>query len=183
MGLDMYLDKRNYVKNWPHMSREARTDVRVEREGKPVAHIIPSRIKYVIEEVAYWRKANAIHNWFVQNVQDGEDDCKEYWVSREHLVELYDLCKRLLNELVVEEGQVANGYTYKDGKRVPAELISGRVIKNPELAEELLPSTAGFFFGETDYNEWYLQGLEETVRMLQPEIEGSFNDYIYQSSW
>ena len=29
----------------------------------------------IIEQVGYWRKANQIHNWFVENVQDGEDDC------------------------------------------------------------------------------------------------------------
>ena len=27
------------------------------------------------EEVGYWRKANAIHGWFVRNVQNGKDDC------------------------------------------------------------------------------------------------------------
>jgi hypothetical protein len=43
----------------------------------------------VIEEVMYWRKANQIHKWFVDNVQDGVDDCKEYWVSEEKLQELF----------------------------------------------------------------------------------------------
>lgn len=27
-------------------------------------------------EVAYWRKFNALHNWFVKNVQDGVDECQ-----------------------------------------------------------------------------------------------------------
>lgn len=27
------------------------------------------------KEIAYWRKANAIHRWFVDNVQNGTDDC------------------------------------------------------------------------------------------------------------
>ena len=38
--------------------------------------------------VAYWRKVNSVHNWFVVNVQRGEDDCGEYYVSREKLKEL-----------------------------------------------------------------------------------------------
>lgn len=37
---------------------------------------------------AYWRKVNAVHKWFVDNVQNGEDDCGEYYVSHEKLQEL-----------------------------------------------------------------------------------------------
>lgn len=33
----------------------------------------------LFEEVAYWRKANAIHQWFVEHVHDGEDD--GYWFA------------------------------------------------------------------------------------------------------
>ena len=42
--------------------------------------------------VAYWRKSNQIHNWFVINVQRGEDDCGEYYVSREKIKELVNTC-------------------------------------------------------------------------------------------
>ena len=49
------------------------------------------------EEVAYWRKANAIHNWFVENVQAGVDDCGCYKVSKNQLEELLSKC-RLVNE-------------------------------------------------------------------------------------
>lgn len=41
----------------------------------------------------YWRKCNAIHNWFVMNVQAGEDDCASYYVSKESLQELIVACK------------------------------------------------------------------------------------------
>ena len=47
-------------------------------------------------EVAYWRKANYIHKWFVDNVQEGIDNCGEYWVSNEKMQELYDTCVRAL---------------------------------------------------------------------------------------
>ena len=30
---------------------------------------------YEDNQIASWRKANAIHKWFVDNVQDGVDDC------------------------------------------------------------------------------------------------------------
>ena len=34
--------------------------------------------KITLEEVAYWRKQNAIHNWMVENVQRGVDNCASY---------------------------------------------------------------------------------------------------------
>lgn len=40
-----------------------------------------------------WRKANAIHQWFVTEIQGGIDEGDEYPVPREKLVELLDLCK------------------------------------------------------------------------------------------
>ena len=45
---------------------------------------------------AYWRKANQIHKWFVDNVQGGEDNCGEYYVSQDKLIELLAICKHSL---------------------------------------------------------------------------------------
>lgn len=96
MGLDMYLSKRTYVKRWDHQKPENQHEVIVNRGGKPREDIDNSRISEVIEQVMYWRKANAIHAWFVQNVQEGVDDCKEYWVGEEKLQELVDLCSKVV---------------------------------------------------------------------------------------
>ena len=49
-------------------------------------------------KVGYWRKANQIHQWFVDNVQSGEDNCAEYYVDRDKLKELRDLCKLALKD-------------------------------------------------------------------------------------
>jgi hypothetical protein len=71
MGLDMWLEKKTYVQNWDWMEAEDRYQVTVLRGGKPTV-IRPERVS---EEVACWRKANAIHRWFVENVQHGEKNC------------------------------------------------------------------------------------------------------------
>ena len=47
-------------------------------------------------QVAYWRKANQIHKWFVDHVQNGNDDCEEYRVTRDQLQLLLDNCKLVL---------------------------------------------------------------------------------------
>jgi hypothetical protein len=83
MGLDMYLNAKRFL--W---SEE-------DELGAKVAEVFPEikgkRVKEVIVEAIYWRKSNAIHKWFVDNVQDGTDDCGNYYVSRDALEELRQL--------------------------------------------------------------------------------------------
>lgn len=156
MGLDMTLSKKTYVKQWEHKG-EDNFNVEVTKKGEPVQHIKRERISYVVEEVGYWRKANQIHNWFVNNVQNGEDNCGEYHVYEEQLEELLGLCKQ--------------------------------VLTNNELAKELLPSQSGFFFGGTEYDEWYFKNLEETIEIIETLLsERNEDGYLdgniyYQSSW
>ena len=95
MGLDMYLSKKTYVKQWDHDAPENKFEVVVTKGGNPFEGIKASRVKYIEEEVGYWRKANHIHKWFVDNVQNGNDDCKEYYVDIDDLMNLLDLCKQI----------------------------------------------------------------------------------------
>jgi hypothetical protein len=88
MGLDMYLNAKRFI--WYNEEELADTVARVFPELKG------RQVKEVIVEAMYWRKANAIHKWFVDNVQEGTDDCGRYWVSREKLQELRDLVQSVL---------------------------------------------------------------------------------------
>ena len=83
MGLDMHLTKSRYLTD------KERASLKIEFPIEP-GWSVPklSRVKEIVEEVAYWRKANAIHAWFVRNVQEGRDDCGIYYVSAEHLKSL-----------------------------------------------------------------------------------------------
>jgi hypothetical protein len=160
MGLDMHLSKKTYVQNWDHHTPEERHEVIVKKGGKLVETIKAHRVKYIEEEVAYWRKANHIHKWFVDNVQGGEDNCNQYYVENGDLVNLLEVCKK--------------------------------VKEDPSKAEELLPTTEGFFFGSTDYNEYYMKDIDYTIEILEEaiseyELEAAnkrYNgDYFYSSSW
>jgi len=95
MGLDMYLSKKTYVQRWDHQSPEETYDVKVTKGGEPVDHIQPNRVSYIEEQVGYWRKANQIHKWFVDNIQDGNDNCGTYYVGIDDLMNLLDLCKQV----------------------------------------------------------------------------------------
>jgi hypothetical protein len=155
MGLDQYLYAKQYLSPSEWMGAE-----RNEQYHKVVNAVGASTMVYqdlpaaqVEIKVAYWRKSNQIHAWFVENCQNGEDDCREAYVSREQLTELIDLCKR--------------------------------VLADHSLAEELLPSQAGFFFGSTEYDEWYFGDIEQTVTMLEAVLRETPEDwnFSYQSSW
>jgi hypothetical protein len=95
MGLDMYLYKKNYIRTDEFYKEEVRNEVIVKTGGEIDTKIKPERVKYVVEEVGYWRKANQIHRWFVDNVQRGIDECQTSYVSREKLEELLELCKKV----------------------------------------------------------------------------------------
>ena len=94
MGLDMYLMRRKYVKNWEHTPKERQFKVHGKAMiGQEIINL--SDLSYLEFEAIYWRKANAIHKWFVDNVQKGEDDCRSYGVDvddLENLLLTVDVC-------------------------------------------------------------------------------------------
>lgn len=88
----------------------------------------------------------------MQNVQEGQDDCKPYYVDRKGLLELKSICER--------------------------------VLADNSLARELLPTQAGFFFGSTEYDEWYFNDIRGTVEIIDKALTlPDAWDFQYQSSW
>ena len=102
------------------------------------------------EEVGYWRKANAIHGWFVRNVQNNVDDCGDYTVTKDQLRNLLMACELVLHD--------------------------------PVMSSTYLPTTSGFFFGNVEYDQWYLNSLESTIEIIKPLIDDQ-DEYYYSSSW
>ena len=90
MGLDMYLTARHFVSEFS--DKELSTKLTELANGI----VKGRRVNGITVEAMYWRKANAIHNWFVKNVQDGIDDCKEYHVPADKLKLLLDVVNDVL---------------------------------------------------------------------------------------
>lgn len=159
MGLDMYLEARRFISGYSHSGADENEMFNQIVDAVGMLDVHDERFATVSVNVAYWRKANAIHEWFVKHVQDGEDDCKTYYVSREKLIELEDLCRR-----VVQSGE-------------------------PKVAAELLPTASGFFFGGTDYDEYYFEQVDWTAKRLAELLtklpDGGMRgvDFYYNSSW
>ena len=98
MGLDMYLSAEKYISGYDHNTSDERLRFNDVLKASGLAgQQMPGTPSMTINlTVGYWRKANAIHNWFVTNVQDGNDECQDSHVSREQLEELLSLCRDVL---------------------------------------------------------------------------------------
>ena len=139
----------------------------------------------VCEGVAYWRKANAIHKFFVDELAGGVDECQRIDVSKSQLEELLDRAKKVKAASKLIDGEVNNGYHFVDGKEVPI-VEKGKIIEDASVADELLPTERGFFFGSTDYDQWYLENIEDTIEQIAKILETTDfnNEYVfYQASW
>ena len=138
------------------------------------------------EEVGYWRKANHIHKWFVDHIQDGIDDCSYHReVTEADLVDLLETCNTVLESCKMVNGKICNGYKYEDGMRIPI-MEDGKYVEDSSVAAELLPTESGFFFGGTDYDEWYIEDIKNTINIITNVIETTdFNTQMiyYNSSW
>lgn len=174
MGLDMYLYKKMYVGN---DYKEPKDQIKIEVEG-----VKQERVSEITEKVMYWRKANHIHNWFVKNVQGGEDNCEESYVTREQLQDLLSTCEQVIKSLEsskTRKKKFETGWN-QDGKTYGEK----QVFTKTKIAKELLPTQSGFFFGSTDYDEYYLRDLIETAEQLKKLlVEDTKGDFYYRASW
>ena len=169
MGLDMFLfiRKSEYRSKY---SKNKGSNLKLEYP-KDITNFIPNLNNLSISrktdyEVGYWRKANHIHNWFIQNCAykdecgDPIDDCRPIEITVDKLEKLLDDCKK--------------------------------VLADHSLAKELLPTVDGFFFGWTDYSDWYFDEIERTIEIIEPVLKFAkhkleIGSYIwgvyYQASW
>lgn len=184
MGLDMYLSKKTYVKQWSHQKKSETFQVSVKKGTKKYDKIKPERISFIVEEVAYWRKFNALHDWFVQNCQEGVDDCRHSYVSAEQIKEVLETCQKVMESLLASPKKTVS---IKTGWGPDGDIMSDiEVYTDTSVAEELLPTASGFFFGGTEYDEWYVENLKHTIEVLEGLIEedpDGYADYEYNSSW
>lgn len=161
MGLDMYLYLQKHEYRFCcDKSEEEKERIKEDfypEEMEELSKTIPDDClsKTCKYNVAYWRKANAIHKWFIEGPGEGIDECQMIYVASEQLETLVMTCSQ--------------------------------VLMDHSKADKLLPTEDGFFFGSTEYDEWYFQDLEDTVKMLDPVLKfiKKHPEYeiYYRASW
>lgn len=156
MGLDMYLNARKYVSGSEYSTEESQAEfgaiVEALNAQSMVGGLFPSAS--VELSVGYWRKANQVHRWFVDNCAKGVDECQTVYVGREQLAELLDTCRK------VKAG----------GKEVAEELLP--------------PQQGFFFGSyDIDEWYWQdIDNTIEQLEKLLAEIPQDW-DFTYQASW
>ena len=121
MGLDMYLSRNIHIANYEHdvqgqaMSAAIFDALNVKHPEQYANDSLNVKLP-----AGYWRKANQIPAWFVENVQGGDDNCGDYYVSKEQLQELRAICQEVLADhskaealLPVQQGFFFGGDTYE----------------------------------------------------------------------
>lgn len=156
MGLDMYLHARQSLfGNLPEMKETFNKLIDVSDFGD-----LPDRaMPYASVKVTsiYWRKANQIHGWFVKNIQNGTDNCDEYDVPINKLVELRDLCVQVKKE--------------KNSDLLPPH--AGVFFGTYEIDE--------WYWKDIDYTIDQLNRVLDSLP--EDKKESLFLTFTYQSSW
>lgn len=125
MGLDMYLHKRKLnAQKGPDGFYSDEDDI----------------------EIGYWRKANAIHEWFNQNCAEGDcENCEIYDVSKSDLIELIDTCERVLSNHDLAEELLPPSEGFFFGSTEIDEYYFRDLQETIEICKEAL---------NVDFNEW-----------------------------
>jgi len=161
MGLDMYMTKKTYM-GYGSNKIEVRYKCEEEKDMREAfgykGRKTFKNVSTITERVMYWRKSNQIHKWIVTNVQGGKDECQECYFPEEKIKELIAVCKKVLD---AKEHNEAHGLN---------------------AAKKYLPTTSGFFFGDTEYDDYYWSDVKRTYEELS-KLDLDDGDYYYQSSW
>ena len=164
MGLDMYLSVRKYVSRMDFSDYDKSEGYRNTPEFDGLVDTLgvsefiepqDSTGIHVEIPVMYWRKANAIHKWFVDEQADGVDECQPINVSTESLKELVDLCEQELDK------------KYEPGLYLPTE--SGFFFGSTEYDV--------YYIRDLEYTR---DRLKQVIELMEKS-----GDYfaVYQASW
>ena len=155
MGLDMYLYKTKRVKDY---TAEDYSDVEDAVSEFSSVEDLKEKVSSIgLKKVGYWRKANQIHSWFVENCQSGIDECQMEEVTKQNIEELLIICLDIIKN--------------KDDE---------------ELAKSELPTQNGFFFGSTEYDSDYYEDIKDTIKIIQNVLNTTDFEkevVLYRSSW
>ena len=156
MGLDMYLYKKTYVQNWEHNPPEQHHQIEIKRGGVLRKDIKPNRICYITEQVAYWRKFNALHGWFINNCGGGVDECQDISVDEEKLKELLETLKEVSSSFTKAEELLPPTQGFFFGSDEVDEYYKEEVNSTIKIIEDLLEENEqskeyGLYSGDFEY--------------------------------
>jgi len=167
MGLDMYLSARKYVSQVDYTRDEQGQMQRVELPlYKEVLKFFPDGAgQYADSSGAYVELTIG------------------YWRKANHIH------KWFVDHTQGGKDECETSYVSKEQLQ-DLRVLCQMVLDEPSKASELLPSESGFFFGNTEYDEWYMGATEHTIkvldnalRIMEEEPDKWGLDISYRASW
>lgn len=142
-------------------------------DNDPEAEVYRKRMDELLapyDEATVWsgRKENHIHQWVI-DFHNTEEVEAHLWVIDAYRHRINDTN---LDHILIDPDQLLGDLE--------------TVIKNPESAPEIMPTSSGFFFGSTDYDKFYFEDVMALHKTLNTEKkQGYFNNhsYFYWSWW
>lgn len=163
MGLDMYFYARKTIyKSFSKWDKSDRADETNYPEDLKIFsdYIYDRNFKSVQTEtsyqIGYFRKFNALHSYIVKTFANGIDNCQDIILYKEDVEQI----KKVLDDVLEANTE--------------------------EKAKELLPTQSGFFFGGTDYDEFYFDDVKDAADLMQNLLDNfDFENYqlVYRASW
>ena len=152
----MYLYKKTYVQNWEHNPPEQHHQIEIKRGGVLRTDIKPNRICYITEQVAYWRKFNALHGWFIENCAAGVDECQDISVDEDKIKELLETLKEVSSNFTKADELLPPTQGFFFGSDEVDEYYKEEVNSTIKIIEDLLEENEqskeyGLYSGDFEY--------------------------------
>lgn len=194
MGLDVYFHKckrsnfnayNKAIEEWqnekPQSGKISHEDYeklsedeknKIQKEVSDWYNKQPEMAAHGISDIGYFRKVNFLMAFF-----NYEGNCEYKEIAKSELEDLKERTDRLMACKPVRK--VKHWYRTEDAvkKANPVENEDYWVEKiyskaDQELAEDLLPTQSGFFYGNTEYNHYYWEDVKE----VNEWVEAVLND-------
>lgn len=156
MGLDTYFFKTKKA-DWARAQEEFAAYEALPEEKKnetknPYEEWCP-------EEIGYFRKVNFLMAFFAYY-----GNCEYKEIGRDEFKELVEKC--------TEVYRIGKANRDEDGWKGD---LSEEAI---ERVSEILPTCSGFFFGSTDYDEWYFNEVGEVLSWAENVLDNYGDDEV-----
>lgn len=187
MNMKMYAIRRSIVNQRDYQPSEPGFSVLVKRDGTPLeSHQYESVT--VDERVMEWVDASHIQAWFAKNVQNGEENRREFQIENAHLEKLLAVCEKVLHAShLVPETDFSALTNIWPSPTSEALRNHPKVIKNVSVAHKLLPARCDSRSTTEPYDEAYLKAVDDTrswiLRMLADRKDGHRGSLFYSWSW
>ena len=193
MGLDIYFHKtKTSVAPSFRNNESIETFVKENRELKKstiptntintINELVENASVEAREQLVETIKPYCVYEFYLEDIKTCEKEKLAKLVDYiiEGYCDAYDMYYRKVNFLYAFFAEALTDEQCVVTKHDVETIISHckEVLADHSLAEKLLPTQSGFFFGSTDYNEWYFKDVEYVLEQFTKYLEGWDDDTI-----